>query len=383
MNGWRGLRSSRWWIVAAVCWMLLGGGVFAQDGERRAFHLGFTPFPYAISFEAVDWTYATLAQDADLVAQHFDNGVPWVEALSGAPFNDALMQDWNDRKARTPDDAVLYLSITPINFWRTTIATYRGSAEDMPLPSPWDTYTFDSPDVLTAFVRYAERAVEFFQPDYLNIGVEANLLMRNAPDQWDSYIRMHRQVYTLLKQLYPDLTIFVSLTGIDMLEGYNDSNHADQMKALADIAPYTDLFAWSLYPYMTNYMTNSIPTDMFDRLADLVAPYGKPMAVSETGYPAQTFRVDVGGGTLVTFDGTPEKQAQYIDLLLNAAQEYRMPFVINFVLRDYDALWQQIGAKEDLTIAWRDTGLFDEDGAGRPALDLWRRWLALPMGGAG
>jgi len=41
---------------------------------------------------------------------------------------------------------------------------------------------------------------------------------------------------------------------------------------------------------------------------------------------------------------------------------------VNFVLRDYDALWQQIGGNEDLTIAWRDTGLYDEAGAARPAL---------------
>ncbi len=53
----------------------------------RTFYMGFTPFPYDISNEAVDYVYDKLATDADLISHHFDDGIPWPEALSGADFH--------------------------------------------------------------------------------------------------------------------------------------------------------------------------------------------------------------------------------------------------------------------------------------------------------
>jgi hypothetical protein len=42
-----------------------------------------------------------------------------------------------------------------------------------------------------------------------------------------------------------------------------------------------------------------------------------------------------------------------------------MPFVVNIVARDYDALWTAAGGGDVLAI-WRDTGLYDEEGGGAP-----------------
>jgi hypothetical protein len=243
----------------------------------------------------------------------------------------------------------------------------------MPLPPPFDSYSFDHPDVIQAFQNYCLEAIRFFEPDYFLMGIEVNLLMKNRPDLWDPYVNLHRAVYTALKEEFPDLPIMVSLTGIDLLDGYTDADHEAQMQALADIIDYTDVVAFSLYPYMTGYMTYRLPTQIFDELAALT---DKPMAISETGYPAQSFHVAMGVD--LQFDSDQRKQAAYIDLLLEKAQEHGFLFVVNFVLRDYDALWEAIGGQEDLTIVWRDTGLYDEDGNERRALTLWREWLARP-----
>ncbi|NOG49226.1 MAG: hypothetical protein HND48_07100 [Chloroflexi bacterium] len=48
--------------------------------------------------EAVQYTYDRIAEDADLIVQHFDNGVPWPEALDGAPFAQAIQDDWAFRR---------------------------------------------------------------------------------------------------------------------------------------------------------------------------------------------------------------------------------------------------------------------------------------------
>jgi hypothetical protein len=360
-------------IIALI---LLFTTIIAHAQEKpptRPFHMGFTPFPYAISFEAVEYTYNTLATESDLIAHHFDSGVPWVEALEGKLSEDVIA-DWEYRRANTPDSHIIYLSVTPINFERSGLAPYRGTAERQPLPAPWDTYTFNHPDVKEAFFNYVEQGIAFFSPAYINIGVEVNLVMKINPTAWDAYVELQRDTYTRLKALHPDLPIFVSMTGIDLLEGYTDANHADQLRAFDEIIPYTDIFALSVYPYLTNYMTTQVPESLYD---DLAAMTDKPLAIAETGYPAQDFAIIIEG-MRIEFESDETTQEAYIQFLLDEAHQHNAVFVVNFVLRDYDALWQAIGGKEDLIIAWRDTGLFGENGEERPALQIWRDWLAVP-----
>ena len=110
----------------------------------------------------------------------------------------------------------------------------------------------------------------------------------------------------------------------------------------------------------------------FDRLFALAGD--KPIAISETGYPAQTLELQDAG---LTFPSTPEKQHAYITGLLAQADAYDLQFIVNFVLRDYDALYDAIGGG-DLAAIWRDTGFYDENGLGRPALEAWQQTLARP-----
>jgi hypothetical protein len=370
-----------WWALIGllVAATVLTPRAKGAEQTSRPYHLGFTPFPYDISFEAVDFTYQAFATDADLVAHHFDSGVPWVEALAGTPYHPNLMTEWQSRRDKTPANKKIYVSITPVNWGRTELATYRGEKEDMPLPTPWNTYGFEHPDVKAAFVKYAETVIDFFDPAFLNIGIEVNLVQKNAPTKWESYLKLHQSVYTALKRTHPDLPVFVSVTGIDLLDGYTDADAVAQRRALTALLPFTDYFALSLYPYMTGYMTSTVPADMFDDLAALSG--GKPMAMAETGYPAQPFTIKVGG-TPLTFEGSEAKQDVYMSMLLNAGHKHKFVFIINFVLRDYDALWEKFAppgsAASDIAMVWRDTGLYDESGKVRPALLTWRKALALP-----
>jgi hypothetical protein len=338
--------------------------------------MGFTPFPYEITLDAVQDVYATIGRDADLIAHHFDNGVPWPEAFSDEPFSDHLMGDWELRRGLTPDDMPVYLALTPVNFWRTGLALYHGEGEDLPLPAPWDSYTLDHPDVKAAYLSYVLRAIEYFQPTYLAIGIEVTLLLTNAPDQWAAYLDLHRHTYAGVKAVYPDLPVMASVAAGALLEGYTDDPTEAHLAGLEELLPYSDYFALSLYPYMTAYTTTQIPADLFDRLAALS---DKPIAIAETGYPAQTFVVNIGG-TEVSFDTDPDKQNAYIRLLLDSAVEYEFEFVINFVLRDYDAVLAVITdpAILDIAVVWQYIGLYDDDGTERAALETWRELLALP-----
>ena len=340
--------------------------------ETRPFYLGFSPFPYDISTDAVNFSYKAIAEHADIVMHHFDDGVPWSESLSGAAYHQALQDDWNWRKSHTPKDHEILASIAPYNFMRDGLANYHGERGDMPRSAPWGTATFNDPDVKTAYLNYCRRVIDFFDPAFINIGIEANLIMEKAPQLWDAYMDLHRYVYTELKKRYPDLPVFVSFQLQSLLKGHRpEVNHDDQMRAFRDLIDYTDIFAFSSYPYASAYMTQKLPEDMFDELAKMSS---KPMAISETGYIAQDLTIKA---LKLTMPSNEDKQAAWIDLVLRKAQQYKFTFVINFVIRDYDPLYEKIGGG-DLAAVWRDTGLFDENGKPRKALTLWDKWLKVP-----
>jgi len=339
------------------------------DPPQRSFFMGFTPFPYDVTPEAVEYVYNKIATDADIISHHFDDGIPWPEALSGTGFHPNIIADWNYRIARTPSSHKILLSVTPISFDRNSLAPYKAEKGDLPLPPPWDTISFNHPDVKTAYYNYCVRIMDFFKPDYFVIGIEVNLLMKLNKNLWNDFLDLHKYIYQQIKTLDPVFPVFVSFTGMDLVDGYTDANHADMMTALNDILPYTDYFGLSVYPFISNFTCDSLPADMFDKIFTLS---NKTICITETGYPAEYFTIY--GGSVV-FDGSPEKQNNYITLLLNKAQENNLEFIINFVLRDYDALWNSIGSPDDITKLWRDTGLYDQDGNSRIAHQSWMEWL--------
>ena len=355
-----------------VAVLFLAGCSKDDELAKRPFRMGFTPFPYEISQEGVEYTYEKLSVEADIINHHFDNGVPWEEALKGAEFSRHIMDDWNYRIGKADVRQKTYVSVTPINFSRDGLAAYRGSADNLPLPPPWDKYAFNDEHVKAAYLNYCKRVLAFFQPDYFAMSIESNLLYVMKPDLWAAYLELHEYVYLQLKSMYPDLPIFSSVAGAPMLKGFLEGNdHVQQRLAVMQLLQLSDYYAISFYPYLTNYLGNPYPENTFDELFSLS---GKPVIIAETGYTAETFSMN-NGQDVVTIETDPLKQQRYLDDLLAASEKWRAKFVIYFALRDYDQLWAQIGSPADLNIAWRDAGLYDESGNPRPALNSWREWF--------
>jgi hypothetical protein len=360
--------------------LVLSGCIISCKEENtspaRSFYMGFTPFPYDISLDAVNETYANITTNGDIINHHFDNGVPWVEALSGEPFNDNILNDWNFRKERTPAGQKVYLSVAALNPDRKGLALYRGTSDNMILPAPWDTYQFNSPEVKSAYVNYCKRAIAFFEPDYFNMSIEANLLHFLSPSQWSAYVEFHEFVYVTLKGEYPELPIFCSITGAQLLDGYIDENDASlQRLAALELLEYSDLYAISFYPYMSKYLGSAYPSESFRELFRIS---DKPIAIAETGYPAQSFQLTVNSNS-ATIDSDPAKQNLYMQDLLKSCNDRKAVFVISFVVRDYDQLWEDLGSKDDITVAWRDTGLIDETGQERISFSTWRNYFDMPI----
>ena len=330
-------------------------------GQSRPFRMGFTAFPYDITAEAVEQTRRFVRENADLIAHHIE-GVPWAEALRDAPFPKEVQSDHESKRSMKPAGAKVYLAVSP----------GRGDLKQpdrgaTPLPPELKGKSYDDPLVQRAFLAYCRRMIDFFQPNYLAIGIETNEILNAGAGKWRAYVTLHKYVYRELKKEHPDLPIFASFTLHSMIK-----DRGRMLMAWKELMPFNDLVAVSYYPFLAGESAERALawlTEQFDS-------FEKPYAMVETNDAGDRL---VFPQSKIAIDGTPEKQAAYVRALLALAEQRRFEFVVLFVHRDYDALWDKIKATSpELFMAWRDCGLVDEKGVPRPAYAVWREYFEKP-----
>jgi hypothetical protein len=355
------------WSVACFVIVLLPVSGLAEEAGKRAFRMGFTGFPHDFTLQAVTDAREFVRENGDIIAHHIE-GVPWAEALKGLPFQAKMTEEWEGKKASTPPGGKVYLAVSPGR------GELKVAEKGLPLPPELEGRPYDHPLVKKAYLSYCRRAIEFFQPDYMAIGIEVNEIYATGADKWRAYLGLHKYVYQQLKQEHQDLPLFASFTLHGMLNARGKARE-EMLTAYQQSMPYNDLVAVSFYPFIAGGTTEIASalgwmTGNFDR-------YRKPYAVVETGEAAEKL---VFPKSRQVIDGTPAKQAAYYQGLLALAQARRFEFVITFVHRDYDALWEKIkDSAPEAFMAWRDCGLVDEKGAPRPAYEVWKSYFRMPI----
>ena len=346
----------------------------AIDLNSRPFYMGFTTWPPDFTIEAVNGMYEFIGDYADIIGFHFDGGVPWPEALNGEDFSNHLTNEWEGARDKKPSNHKLYVAITPLDISRENLASYWGSDTGQPLPSPWNSYSLNDEEVKTAFLNYAKRVIDFFNPDYLAIGIEVNILLTRDQEKWEQYLELHEYIYAELKKDHPELPIFASVS-LAQINGLDQGNPILQKEKVSEFMQFNDFLGISTYPYGWAYWPagklDPVPEDFFDTF--LI--FGKPIAVTETGAPSQDFSAL---GTNYKFD--ENYQRQYIELLLRKAHEYDFEFVINWANIDYDKLLEIFPDKNlrEFATIWAYTGLQRSDGCKKKALYVWDAYLKLP-----
>ncbi len=364
-------------------WAELQGGDQASANnarvlpEDRPFYMGFSPFPYDYSLEAIRETYANLDRHGDIVAHHFDNGVPWEEALAGQNYSNYLLEDVETRIQLTADGQAIYLALTPLSDFRTELAKYWHDKENQDLPQAWqrrwEEQGFAHPDIIEAYLNFCRYMIDRFQPEFFNYLIEANTKIRPGDPEFDRLLTLASRVYPALKAEYPDLPIFLSLDidSPDLDAGWIDSAR--------QLLRYSDWIAVSVYPHLLladgeDADPSRLSGDLLSQVAELDPE--KPFAVAEVGFMAQDMEMATFN---VRMHGTKEWQEKYLAMLLDQCHALDAELLIWFVMQDYDRVFDlmiEFGI-EDWIAAWRDTGLIDEAGAARPSLALWDAWLGL------
>ncbi len=333
----------------------------------RTFYMGVTPWPYDFTPKAINETYAFIDKNTDLNVHHFDDGIPWPEALEQRLYDPNVERDLTSRVQRLRKDRKTYVAVTPAR--EEGVVGYWAKESSMPLPGPWKVKAIDDPEVLRAYLFFSRDLIRRFHPDFLAYGIEVNMIAKDRV-RWASFVKLAKDVYTALKAENPSLPLFVSLQADVYWQDVKS-----QREAIAQILPYTDYIAVSAYPYFAGrHDPKMLPREFFSEMAAL-AP-DKPFVVAETGFTAKD---------LDAFErkvpGRVEWQNDYLAFVLAESNRLRARFVVWFVSRDYDALWDRIkflGSEVELFKVFMNTGLLDGKGGTRPAVETWRAWLDLP-----
>jgi len=352
------MSASRVLSFIVVGLLSVGGGVLAAEPAVRPFRMGFTAFLHDITAQAVEETRQFVRTNADLIAHHIE-GVPWSEALQDEPFPKELMEDRETKRSMKPPGAKVYLAISP-GRGELKLAE-KGTT---PLPAELVGKTYGDALVKKAYLNYCRRSIEFFKPDYLCIGIEVNEILSAGKEKWEAYAELHRHVYRELKKEHPDLPIFASYTLHDLIK-----HKGEQLKASQELMAFNDVVAISFYPFFIGQSAEVA----FKWLTESFDSFKKPYAMVETNDTAE--RTEFPKSKIV-LSGSPEKQKAYVQALMELAERKRFEFVVLFIHRDYDPLWNAIKeTAPEFFIAWRDCGLIDEVGKERPAYGVWRDYF--------
>jgi hypothetical protein len=324
--------------------------------------MGFTRWPSDLTEAGVRRASDFAHAHGDLVSVMVIGGLPWPEALAGAPFSADVTQTLS---YRPPGGQAVFLSISPLDMTRRALAPYWGERDNQPLPAPWAGRAFDHPDVVKAFVAFCLRAVDLARPAVLAVGVEDNILLTTDPKAWPALKRLHRAPRGQEGAL--DAAGLLHDGGEPLPGHTKEAKRSLQEAEVADLMRDSDLFALSVYPFMSLDTPRPTPDDFLDFAPRL----GKPVAISESGMTSRDVRLDT-----IKLRGSDE-QRRWVDLLLRTAarDRYRSSQLRRPTPRARGALAQPTA---DLARIWSYTGMQTER-AKKPALAAWDRWFAATL----
>jgi hypothetical protein len=356
-------------MTAALALALLMVGAGNQEKKGRPFAMGVNPFPYELSAEAIEATQLWILDNTDIVSVKLDEGVPWQEALENKNAYDPGFEGSLEWKGKFPKDKKVFLSMTPLNKDKNGMAGYRGAAENMPNPDPWNKKDLDDPLVAKSYLNFCREMIRRFKPDYFAYGIEVNNLAK-APAKWKKFVPFAKDIYAALKKDYPQMPLILTLSTESVT--FDPEQSPAQKKAIKEILPFTDMIAVTALPYIKEQNPAKLPKDYFAQMAAL-APQ-KPFAIAETAFLAED--VNFLGIERI---GKPAWQQDYLKFCFDEGSKLNAKFIIWMLPRDCEALYKRIPAPiNEMLKLFKDTGLLDGEGKPRKSFELWSQWLKVP-----
>jgi hypothetical protein len=198
--------------------------------------------------------------------------------------------------------------------------------------------------------------------------------MLNDPAAFDDYVQFADTTYSVLKGIYPNVQMMVSIA----MKSPGSAEMATIAAGFDRIRDFVDVVGISTYPYVffdhaDKGDPDNLPADWLSQIEDLAQ--GKPIAITENGWAAEDLVIPAFG---VNVPSNATFQEAYASRMLTEADQLDMEFVIWWAHVDFDAFWNGALQQDPVARIWRDIGLVDENLANRPALAVWQDWYTRP-----
>lgn len=326
-------------------------------GEPRTLRLGFSSLPPERTTDAYIGAFATAAQYADIVL--IQRAPPWEEFMAGGQISKATSDTTvlETRLLKQYDGLKLMYGIDPTDgvVQRSRIAN---------LPAGVDPQAgFADPALRNAFVAYAAYVAKNYSPDYLALGVEINMLAERSPKQFEAFVSLYREAYTVAKAANPKMKVFPTFQ-LEDLEGKFGEIHPPHWEVLDPFRGYMDALAISTYPYLGDLRSAAdIRADYYSQLR---THWEGEIIISEAGYASAPVEGQVN-------IGAEEDQLAFLQRLLGDAEANGFSAVVWFAALD------PAFATEGAAAVFKDIGLRKSDGSNKLAWGMWEEWARRPL----
>ena len=328
------------------------------SGPERSLLLGLGTLPPEITAEAHLAVFGTAATYADVVL--IQRTPPWQDFLPGGNESRATTGTTRletELLRQYSQQLKLFYAIDP-----TDAAVQRTRIAD--LPSGVDPEAgFRDPNLRNAFLAYTAYVAKNYNPAYLAIGVEVNMLFERAPDQFEAFVSLYKEAYAVAKGANAHIKVFPTFQ-LEVLLGSIGTAHQPRWDVIDAFRNKMDLLAVSTYPYLGDaHSAAEIRPEYFSQLRQR---YAGEIIVAETGYASAPVEGRVN-------TGTEEDQLAYVERLLSEAQQNQFTLVV------WVAPFDPAVARGGAAAALRDAGLRRSDGSNKLAWAVWEEWARRPL----
>ncbi|MBI4557223.1 MAG: hypothetical protein HY706_06540 [Candidatus Hydrogenedentes bacterium] len=307
--------------------------------------LGFWPTDH--SSRHLDQAFELLRQNAEIVMVQKDD--PFDSPENKATT--AVLDNWLDRAGQA--GLLKYVALEPFNGDRTAARPpvgWSGSRARVAEPK-WS----------EAYRQKVLEIVERHHPEYLNLGVEANMYYKNNPEDYVAFRALFQRLRQEVKQLQPNAKVFCSYQYEILTGQMAGTKGRAQWELLGEKALEQDVVGISTYPAFlhSTYDPQSVPSDYFQVLREHTH---LPIFVAELGWYSSDS---------VSPASSPEMQAELIQrvpALLQGMNVEAVCWVSMVDLRDLPAL----AALKSQWPQFFSLGLVDTRLTPKPAWESWK-----------
>ncbi len=286
------------------------------EGEPRAYQIGFSDTPWALTDLATRQTYDLAANYGEVIL--IQRAPNWADFLPGAHPSEATRQQlMTVRDATRSRGLAIAVVLDP----------FDPAARDrlQRLPATHTGKDLTNADLRRALVEEAVFIAKNLHPAYLGLGNEVNATFERSPGTYLAFVSAYREAYDAVKAASPETKVFPSFQYEELLGVIPDlPPHPPRWQLLKDYEGKMDVFGITTFPSFAYNVARKVPPTYYSSIREQTP---LPVAFVSAGYASGPGRDNLNSST-------PPEQRRYLQRLFEDADALGAPLVVWFAERD-------------------------------------------------